>query len=55
MEVASAHVLVADGHDTHTVLHAARSVLHDIHGVGHATLQVESDAHAACDDCPETW
>jgi cobalt-zinc-cadmium efflux system protein len=53
MEVASAHVMVTAGTDTHAVLDQARTLLHDRHGLAHATLQVEPDDHRGCDDV--TW
>lgn len=49
MEVASAHVVVRRGVDTHAVLDAARDVLEARHGLTHATLQVEPDDHTGCD------
>jgi cobalt-zinc-cadmium efflux system protein len=55
MDVVTAHLLAAAGHDTHDVLHRARAVLRDRHAVPHATLQVEAAEHAECDDCAETW
>jgi cobalt-zinc-cadmium efflux system protein len=53
MEVASAHLMVREGTDTHGVLDRARVVLRDGHGVDHATLQVEPDTHVGCDEL--TW
>ncbi len=50
MDVASAHIMVCAGHDTHGVLDAARVVLRDRHGIDHATLQVEPDTHLGCDE-----
>jgi cobalt-zinc-cadmium efflux system protein len=50
MEVASAHVMVRDGTDTHGVLDRAREVLRDSHAIGHATLQVEPDTHLGCNE-----
>lgn len=55
MDVVTAHLLAAEGQDTHDLLHRARGVLRDDHGVDHATLQVEAAAHADCADCSETW
>ncbi len=50
MEVASAHVMVHAGTDSHAVLDQARSLLADRHGITHATLQVEPDDHTGCED-----
>jgi cobalt-zinc-cadmium efflux system protein len=50
MEVASAHVMVADGTDTHGVLDQARVILRDHYGIGHATLQVEPESHEGCSE-----
>jgi cobalt-zinc-cadmium efflux system protein len=50
MEVASAHVMVADGTDTHGVLDQARVILRDRYGIGHATLQVEPESHEGCSE-----
>jgi cobalt-zinc-cadmium efflux system protein len=50
MEVATAHVMVASGADSHAVLDQARSVLADRYGLAHATLQVEPDDHQGCDE-----
>ena len=53
MEVASAHVMVRAGTDTHAVLDQARHVLAVRHRLQHATLQVEPDDHHGCDEV--TW
>ena len=50
MEVATAHVMVSTGTDSHAVLDQARSLLNDRHGLAHATLQVEPDDHRGCDE-----
>jgi cobalt-zinc-cadmium efflux system protein len=50
MEVASAHVMVRAGTDSHRVLDEARALLRDRHGLDHATLQVEPDDHRGCDE-----
>jgi cobalt-zinc-cadmium efflux system protein len=50
MEVATAHVMVSTGTDSHAVLDQARSLLSDRHGLSHATLQVEPDDHDGCDE-----
>ncbi|HEX2850549.1 MAG TPA: cation diffusion facilitator family transporter [Acidimicrobiales bacterium] len=48
MEVASAHLMVGVGTDSHAVLDQARDVLRDRYRVVHATLQVEPDTHEGC-------
>ncbi len=53
MEVASAHLMVRVGTDTHAVLDQARLLLGERHGLAHATLQVEPDDHHGCDEI--TW
>jgi cobalt-zinc-cadmium efflux system protein len=53
MDVASVHLMVREGTDTHGVLDRARVVLRDRHGIDHATLQVEPDTHEGCDQV--TW
>lgn len=53
MEVATAHLMVAIGTDTHGVLDQARTLLAERHGITHATLQVEPDDHHGCDEI--TW
>jgi cobalt-zinc-cadmium efflux system protein len=53
MDVATVHVMVAAGTDSHRVLDQAREVLAARHGIAHATLQVEPDDHRGCDDV--TW
>ena len=50
MEVASAHLMVAAGTDSHAVLDQARTLLATNHGLTHATLQVEPDDHTGCDE-----
>ncbi len=50
MEVASAHLMIRAGADSHAVLDRARSLLTDRHAIGHATLQVEPDDHKGCDE-----
>ena len=50
MDVASAHVMVRAGADSHRVLDEARSRLDERHGLVHATLQVEPDDHRGCDE-----
>ncbi|GAA3511030.1 cation diffusion facilitator family transporter [Georgenia daeguensis] len=53
MNVATAHLVAADGADQAAVLVAARDVLRDRYGIEHATLQVEPADHGACNDL--TW
>ena len=53
MEVASAHLMVRVGTDSHGVLDQARVLLEERHGLGHATLQIEPDDHRGCDEL--TW
>jgi len=48
MNVATAHLVTAQGTDPHPVLDAARDVLAVRHGIEHATLQVEPDTHTGC-------
>jgi cobalt-zinc-cadmium efflux system protein len=50
MEVASAHLMVRAGADSHAVLDQARVLLAERYGVAHATLQVEPDDHTGCDE-----
>ena len=53
MEVASAHLVVAEGADAHGVLDQARLLLRDRYHVAHATLQVEPSTHEGCEEL--TW
>lgn len=50
MDVATAHLMVAVGTDSHSVLDQARHLLADRHGITHATLQVEPENHHGCDE-----
>lgn len=50
MEVASAHVMVRVGADTHGVLDQARVVLAEQHNIAHATLQIEPEDHEGCQE-----
>ncbi len=50
MEVATAHLMVAAGADSHAVLDQARELLAERHGIAHSTLQVEPDDHRGCQD-----
>lgn len=53
MDVASAHLVVADAAHVHAVLDRARALLHDGYAIDHATLQVEPSDHEGCEDL--TW
>jgi cobalt-zinc-cadmium efflux system protein len=50
MEVASAHIVVAAGTDTHGVLDDARHLLQTRYEIDHATLQIEPDTHEGCEE-----
>jgi cobalt-zinc-cadmium efflux system protein len=50
MEVATAHLMVRTGTDSHDVLDTARALLAERHGITHATFQVEPDDHRGCDE-----
>ncbi|MEI7547591.1 MAG: cation diffusion facilitator family transporter [Actinomycetota bacterium] len=50
MEVATAHLMIGQGGDSHGVLDMARALLAERHGITHATLQVEPDDHCGCDE-----
>ncbi len=50
MDVASTHLRVADGVDSHRVLDAAQAVLARKHSIDHATVQVEPADHRGCDE-----
>ena len=53
MDVVSAHLMVAVGTDTHSVLDQARLVLRERYRIDHATLQIEPDDHEGCEEM--TW
>jgi len=53
MDVATAHLVVADTADPQRVLDLARTMLRETHGIDHATLQVESRPTSACLEA--TW
>ncbi|GAA4924298.1 cobalt-zinc-cadmium efflux system protein [Stackebrandtia albiflava] len=53
MDVASAHLGIASGHELGGVLSAARSALHEDFGIDHATLQVEPQDDRGCESL--TW
>jgi cobalt-zinc-cadmium efflux system protein len=48
MNVATAHLVAAEGAQLHQVLDAAREVLASVHHIDHATLQVEPADHEGC-------
>ncbi|HET7327092.1 MAG TPA: cation diffusion facilitator family transporter [Nocardioidaceae bacterium] len=48
MDVASAHLSVANGTNQHGVLDRARVLLTERYGIDHATLQVEPEDHTGC-------
>jgi len=50
MDVATAHLVVQEGTDSHGVLDRARVLLAERYDVSHATLQVEPDTHEGCDE-----
>jgi cobalt-zinc-cadmium efflux system protein len=50
MEVATAHLMIRAGTDSHAVLDQARALLSIEHRIDHATLQIEPDDHRGCDD-----
>jgi cobalt-zinc-cadmium efflux system protein len=53
MDVASAHLMVEPGADSHAVLDQARDLLAERYRVDHATLQVEPSDHTGCQEM--TW
>ena len=48
MDAASAHLVTADGADTHQVLDRARSIVAERHRIGHGTFQIEPEDHEGC-------
>ena len=50
MDMASAHLVVADESDVHAVLDRARDVLRVNYHIDHSTLQVEPESHTGCED-----
>jgi len=50
MDVATAHVMVHNETDHHSVLDQARNLLRDEYGIDHATFQVEPEDHHGCED-----
>jgi cobalt-zinc-cadmium efflux system protein len=53
MNVATAHLMTAEGADAHSVLDQARQIMRTRFGAEHATLQVEPDSHLGCQEV--TW
>jgi cobalt-zinc-cadmium efflux system protein len=53
MDVATAHLMIPEGADTHPILDAAQNILQQRHGIAHATVQIEPDTHHSCDEI--TW
>lgn len=53
MNVATAHLVLAEGADPGTALRAGQQVLREQHRIEHATLQVEGDRSSHCDAV--TW
>ena len=50
MDMASAHLVVADENHVHDVLDRARDVLRENYRIEHSTLQVEPESHSGCED-----
>jgi len=50
MDVATAHVMVGNETNHHSVLDQARTLLRDEYGIDHATFQVEPEDHRGCED-----
>lgn len=50
MDVASAHLVVEDDQDSHSVLDQARELLRSTYRIDHATFQVEPASHRGCDE-----
>ena len=53
MDVATVHLMIKEGGDSHATLDRARSILQGNYGIAHATLQVEPDTHRGCSEV--TW
>ena len=49
MDVATAHLMIRNGADSHAVLDSARALLDERYHLAHATLQVEPEDHTGCD------
>jgi cobalt-zinc-cadmium efflux system protein len=50
MDVVTAHLMVQDEADAHSVLDSGRQLLQSDFAVAHATLQVEPESHRGCAD-----
>lgn len=50
MDVATAHLVVGEGIDTHPVLDGARDLMKDVFGITHTTFQLEPSSHHGCDE-----
>jgi cobalt-zinc-cadmium efflux system protein len=50
MDMASAHLVVADDSHLHGVLDRSRQMLRERWNIAHVTLQVEPADHLGCDD-----
>jgi len=53
MDVATVHLLAAEGGDPHQLLHAASTLLRERHRLEHATVQIESCDRTGCAEL--TW
>ncbi len=53
MDVATAHLVVDDAADSHSILDIAGDALRSDWGISHATLQVEPESHSECVE--DTW
>ena len=53
MDLATAHLVVSEDADLHTVLDSASTLLKTTWGIDHATIQVEPESHAECIE--QTW
>jgi cobalt-zinc-cadmium efflux system protein len=53
MDAASAHLVTADGVDSHSVLDQARERLASRHQITHGTFQIEPETHEGCHEL--TW
>jgi len=49
MDVATAHLMIRNGADAHSVLDQARHLLDERYHLAHATLQIEPEDHTGCD------
>ncbi len=50
MDVATVHLMISEGTDSHSVLDQARDVIEQRHHISHATLQVEPEGHLGCSE-----